>query len=133
MPASSPSSSARDWPEPVERVAAFLREAGAEVRLEEFRQETPTAEDAARAVGCELDQIVKSLVLACDGRFVLVMVPGNRRADAAKIASAAGCSRARAARREEVEAATGFAVGAVAPFPLPRVASVFVERTLLAQ
>src|SRR5262249_22140754 len=46
-----------EWPEPVERVARFLREAGAEARVEEFPAGTPTAEDAARAVGCELAQI----------------------------------------------------------------------------
>ena len=54
----------RDWPEPVERVAAFLRAAGAEARVEEFRGGTPTARDAADAVGCELAQIVKSLLFA---------------------------------------------------------------------
>src|SRR5262245_33376159 len=41
------------WPEPVERVAAYLRAAGAEARLEEFAASTPTAEAAARAAGCE--------------------------------------------------------------------------------
>ena len=37
------------WPDPVERVAAFLRETGAEARLEEFKAGTPTAEAAAEA------------------------------------------------------------------------------------
>ena len=39
------------WPEPVERVARFLRETGTEARVEEFGDGTPTAEDAARAAG----------------------------------------------------------------------------------
>ena len=39
------------WPEPVERVASFLREVGAEARLEELQAETPTAEGAADACG----------------------------------------------------------------------------------
>ena len=121
------------WPEPVERVTAYLREAGAEVRVEEFREGTPTAVDAARAIGCNLSQIVKSLVFDCGGRTVVVLVPGDRRADAAKIAKAAGSPTARIAGTEEVRDATGFEPGAVAPFPLPRVASVFIERTLLAQ
>ena len=50
------------WPEPVERVSAFLRQMGVESRVEEFSEGTPTAADAARAVGCKLGQIVKSLV-----------------------------------------------------------------------
>jgi prolyl-tRNA editing enzyme YbaK/EbsC (Cys-tRNA(Pro) deacylase) len=121
------------WPEPVERVAAFLREAGAEARLEEFEAGTPTAEDAARAAGCTLGQIVKSLVVVCDDGPVLALVPGDRRADTAKIAEAAGSSVARIARAKEVERATGFAPGAVAPFPLPGIDRVFVERALLGE
>jgi prolyl-tRNA editing enzyme YbaK/EbsC (Cys-tRNA(Pro) deacylase) len=113
-------------------VSDFLRETGAEARVEEFPNGTPTAEAAARAVGCELGQIVKSLVFDCDGRPVLVMVPGDRRADSEKIAQAAGCRFARIAGAEEVSEATGFPPGAVAPFPLPRVERVFMERTLLA-
>ena len=109
------------WPEPVERVSAFLRQMGVESRVEEFSEGTPTAADAARAVGCKLGQIVKSLVFDCDGRWVVALIPGDRRADAAKIASPA-----------QVEKATGFVAGAVAPFPLPHVERVFVDRNLLS-
>lgn len=121
------------WPEPVERVAAFLREAAAEARLEEFPEGTPTAEDAARAVGCRLAQIVKSVVLAAGDLYVVALVPGHRRADPAKVARVVGAARVRVARADEVEAATGYAPGAVAPFALPHVARVLVERTLLAE
>jgi prolyl-tRNA editing enzyme YbaK/EbsC (Cys-tRNA(Pro) deacylase) len=120
-----------NWPQSVERVTEFLRSAGAEVRVEEFADGTPTAQAAARAVGCELSQIVKSLVFDCDGKPVVAMVPGDRRADADKIAAAAGSRLARIAGVEEVQDATGFEPGAVAPFPLPRVERVFIDRTLL--
>jgi Cys-tRNA(Pro) deacylase len=122
----------RGWPEPVERVAAFLRDGGVEARIEEFAAGTPTAEDAARAVGCKLGQIVKSLVFDCDGKPFVVLVPGDRRADARKVARAAGCRRAKVAGADEVRAATGFAPGAVAPFPLPKVDRVLVDRQVLA-
>jgi Cys-tRNA(Pro)/Cys-tRNA(Cys) deacylase len=74
---------------------------------------------------------VKSLVLLADDRPVVVLVPGDRRADTGKVAKAVGASAARVARPPEVEAATGFEPGAVAPFPLPRVDRVFVDRGLL--
>jgi prolyl-tRNA editing enzyme YbaK/EbsC (Cys-tRNA(Pro) deacylase) len=121
-----------EWPEPVERVAAFLRDAGAEARIEQFAEGTPTAADAARVVGCAESQIVKSLVVACDGRSLLVLVPGNRRADTQKVARAAGCTRVAVAGPAQVREATGFEPGAVAPFPLPGIERVFAERTLLA-
>jgi Cys-tRNA(Pro) deacylase len=119
------------WPEPVERVSSYLRDAGAEARIEEFAAGTPTAEAAAEAVGCKLDQIVKSLVLVCDGKPVVALVPGDRRSDTDKVASVVGAQEARIARAEEVERATGFAPGAVAPFPLAAVHAVLLERTLL--
>ncbi|HZN21659.1 MAG TPA: YbaK/EbsC family protein [Gaiellaceae bacterium] len=119
------------WPQAVERVSSFLRDAGAEARVEQFADGTPTAADAAAAVGCELDQIVKSLVLVCDERPVLALVPGDRRGDPAKIAREAGASAARIAKPDEVRRATGFDPGAVAPFPLPDVEVVLIERDLL--
>ena len=121
------------WPESVENVAAFLRAAGAEARLEEFDAETATAADAARAVGAEASDIVKSLVVLCDGRPVLALVPGDRRGDLAKIARAAGANDARIARADEVRSITGFEPGAVAPFPLPNVGRVVIDRSLLSR
>jgi prolyl-tRNA editing enzyme YbaK/EbsC (Cys-tRNA(Pro) deacylase) len=112
-------------------VASFLREAKVEARVEEFADGTPTAEDAARAAGCALGQIVKSLVFLCDERPILVMVPGDRRGDSAKIAAAAGCERAKIAGAEDVMKATGFDPGGVAPFPLAGVERVFVDHALL--
>jgi prolyl-tRNA editing enzyme YbaK/EbsC (Cys-tRNA(Pro) deacylase) len=119
------------WPEPVERVAAFLRDAGAEARIEELRGDTETAEGAARAAGTTLERIVKTLVFICDGAPVVALVPGDRRADLDKVARAAAGVEARIARRAEVEEATGFAPGAVAPFPLPSIETVLIDPSLL--
>jgi prolyl-tRNA editing enzyme YbaK/EbsC (Cys-tRNA(Pro) deacylase) len=119
------------WPEPVERVAAVLRERGVQARLEEFAEGTQSARDAARVVGCELEQIVKSLVFICDNRPLLALLPGDKRADAAKIATAASAGYARVARPEEVVSATGFEPGAVAPFPAAGISMVLLDRALL--
>ncbi len=120
-----------EWPEPVERVAAVLRAAAVEARIEEFAGGTPTAKDAARAVGCELAQIVKTLVLVCDGAYVLALVPGDQRADERAVAAALGAREVRVARPAEVVHATGFEPGGVAPFPQRAVAQTLMERSLL--
>jgi prolyl-tRNA editing enzyme YbaK/EbsC (Cys-tRNA(Pro) deacylase) len=119
------------WPEPVERVSEFLRRAAVESRVEEFPAGTKTAEDAASAVGCDVGQIVKSLVFVCDGRPVLVMVGGDRRADRAKVEAAVPCEKAKIAGPDGVRAATGFEPGAVAPFPLPGIETILVDQELL--
>jgi prolyl-tRNA editing enzyme YbaK/EbsC (Cys-tRNA(Pro) deacylase) len=115
----------------VERVSAFLARHGAEARVEEFATGTQTAQEAALAVGCKPAEIVKSLVFECEGRTVLALVPGDRRADAAKIARAAGAGRAGVASPARVEELTGFAPGAVAPFPPGKVDLVLIDRRLL--
>jgi len=119
------------WPEPVERVASELRAATVDSTVQEFPEGTPTAEAAARAIGCGPDQIVKSIVFVCDGEAVLALVPGDRRADEAKIAAEVNAEEVRVAYAREVVAATGFEPGSVAPFPLPGVSTVLLERTLL--
>jgi prolyl-tRNA editing enzyme YbaK/EbsC (Cys-tRNA(Pro) deacylase) len=119
------------WPDPVIRVTDFLARTGAEARVEEFPAGTPTAQAAAEACGCKLGQIVKSLVFECDGRTVLALVPGDRRADTAKIAAAVGSGKAKVASADRVRELTGFDPGAVAPFPPSEVDRVFIDRRLL--
>lgn len=120
------------WPEPVARVAEFLKRAGVDARVEEFPEGTPTAGAAAKAVGASRAQIVKSLVFVCDGRPILALVPGDRRADENKVAAAAGARNARVARPDEVLAATGFEPGGVAPFPASGISRVVMAGELLA-
>jgi len=121
---------AETFPDSVERVSAFIRDAGAEARIHEFPDGTHTAQDAADAVGCDLAQIVKSLVFMCGDRPVVALVPGDRRGDPAKVARALDASDARVAKAGEVEEATGFAPGAVPPFPLPDVDVVLMDVAL---
>src|SRR3954468_17004135 len=97
-----------DWPETVERVSAVLRAAAVDARIEEFKEGTPTAREAARAIGCELAQIVKSVVLVCDGAYVLALVPGDRRADEEAVRAEVGAGEVRVANADEVVHATGF-------------------------
>jgi prolyl-tRNA editing enzyme YbaK/EbsC (Cys-tRNA(Pro) deacylase) len=120
------------WPEQVERVAAEFRAGAVEATIQEFPEGTLTAEEAARAIGCPLSDVLKSVVFVCDGRVVLALVPGDRRADEAKVAAAVGAGSARVARAREVVAATGFAPGAVAPFRLPAVDAVLLEQSALS-
>src|SRR3954452_19115399 len=121
-----------EWPEPVERVSAALRAAAVDARIEQFGEDTPTARDAARVIGCELDQIVKSVVLVCDGAYVLALVPGDRRAETDAVRVAVGAEEVRVARAAEVVHATGFEPGGVAPFPQRAITQTLMDRSLFA-
>jgi prolyl-tRNA editing enzyme YbaK/EbsC (Cys-tRNA(Pro) deacylase) len=118
----------------VERVVTAARAAGLEIEVEHFPEGTRTAADAARAVGCEVGQIVKSLVFTAGERPLLALVSGANRVDLAKLARAAGTDAdgVRRADGDEVRAATGFAIGGVPPFGHTTALSVLVDRDLAA-
>jgi prolyl-tRNA editing enzyme YbaK/EbsC (Cys-tRNA(Pro) deacylase) len=96
-----------------------------------FPEGTKTAVDAAAAIGCDVGQIVKSLIFAVDGEVVLAYVSGSNQLDETKLALAAGgavCSRVDA---DTVRAATGFPIGGVPPFGHDTALPVFIDPDLL--
>jgi prolyl-tRNA editing enzyme YbaK/EbsC (Cys-tRNA(Pro) deacylase) len=114
----------------VARVADAARQAGLAIEVERFPEGTRTAADAARAVGCEVAQIVKSLVFIADDRPVLALVSGANRVDVGRLAAVLGATAARRADGDEARAATGFAIGGVPPFGHPERVTVVVDRDL---
>ena len=73
------------WPEPVERIAAFLRESEAVGRLEELAEGVSTAPGpAARAEAFD-----------CDGRTIVALLPDDRDVDRSRLARRAGCTELR--------------------------------------
>jgi prolyl-tRNA editing enzyme YbaK/EbsC (Cys-tRNA(Pro) deacylase) len=104
---------------------------GHPVQVRRFPEGTKTAEDAARAIGCEVGQIVKSLVFMADARAVLALTSGANRVDTARLAALVGATEARRATPEEARAATGFAVGGTPPFGHPDAVPTFLDRDLL--
>ena len=103
---------------------------GAGITVKEFPEGTRTAVDAARAVGCELGQIVKSLVFVAGGRPVVALVSGANRLDERRLAGVAG-EPVKKADAETARAATGFAIGGVPPFGHATEIPVFMDRDLL--
>jgi prolyl-tRNA editing enzyme YbaK/EbsC (Cys-tRNA(Pro) deacylase) len=122
-------------PEPmhanVARVVTAAAEAGLEIEVRRFPEETRTAADAARAVGCDVGQIVKSLVFMADGAPVLALVSGEHQLDPARLASALGASEVRRATGDEARRATGYAIGGVPPLGHASHLPVLVDRQLL--
>jgi prolyl-tRNA editing enzyme YbaK/EbsC (Cys-tRNA(Pro) deacylase) len=116
----------------IDRFLEAARVLGHEVEVRRFPEGTKTAEAAARAVGCEVGQIVKSLVFVAGDEAVLALTSGANRVDTRRLASLAGASVARRADPEEARAATGFAVGGTPPFGHPSRVRTFLDRDLLA-
>ena len=98
------------------RVAQLLRDAGVPAQVVEFEQPTRTSAEAAAALGCQVAEIAKSIVFrgAESGEAVVVVASGANRVSEGKVAARVGEALARA-DAEFVRAATGYAIGGVAP------------------
>ena len=99
------------------------------VTVREFPAGTRTAVDAARAVGCDVGQIVKSLVFVAGGKPVVALVSGANRLDEKRLATVAGEPVAKA-DAEMARDATGYSIGGVPPFGHATEVPVFMDRDL---
>jgi prolyl-tRNA editing enzyme YbaK/EbsC (Cys-tRNA(Pro) deacylase) len=98
---------------------------GAFAGVREFPQGTSTAQEAAAAIGCDVAQIVKSLVfLAADGGPQLVLCSGANTVDAERLGL-------RKADADLVRRVTGSAIGGVAPYGHPEPIDTLIDEDLL--
>jgi len=114
----------------VGRFDDWLNDSGVGVTVRQFPEGTRTAGDAARAVGCELGQIVKSLVFVAGGHPVIALVSGVNRLDEERLAELAGRPVAKA-DATIARNATGYSIGGVPPFGHATEVPVYMDRDLL--
>ena len=119
-----------DLPRAAAAVVEAARSLGLELDVREFPDGTRTAADAARAIGCQVDQIVKSLVFVADTDPVLVLTSGGNRVDVVKVGKERSAAVVRKADAGEVRAATGYAIGGTPPFGHARDLAVLIDRDL---
>jgi len=114
-----------------ERVQRVLQANGLAAR--EFAPgSTATSVLAAQQLGVKVSQIAKSLLfIGKDGRFFLVVCPGDRRVSSSKL-KAVTAVKTRMAAAEEAYAATGFGPGGVCPFGLDPGIRILVDKSLSA-
>lgn len=115
-----------------ERFRAAAGAVGLEPRIERFPEGTRTAADAAAAVGCEIGQIVKSLVFRAGDQPVLILTSGANRVDEARAAAALGVDALGKADAALVREATGFAIGGTPPVGHPAPLPALIDEDLLA-
>ncbi|MBI2762345.1 MAG: YbaK/EbsC family protein [Chloroflexi bacterium] len=105
----------------VQRVLEAAQRKGVPLEVTVFSESAHTAEDAARAVGVELGQIVKSLVFvspADDGQLeaVICLMSGPNRVDLRRLGAVLGRLDVRRASASEASDLTGFVIGGIPPF-----------------
>lgn len=115
----------------VARVRDALAKFGLAAEIKEFDASTRTSADAAAAIGCTVAQIAKSVIFRAKGagQPVLVIASGVNRIDEKKLEAALG-DRIGRADAEFVRAATGFAIGGVAPVGHTGPVKIFIDQDL---
>ena len=107
--------SSRQLPAAAQRVQNALLTLGVDASVVELPSSTRTAVDAANAVGCSVQQIVKSLVFRSEsGIPILLLASGTNRVDVALVSSHLGTALGKA-DADFVRSTTGFAIGGVPP------------------
>lgn len=116
----------------LKRVIAALRAAGLDIRPVEARNPTRTAQEAADALGCAVDQIGKSIIFSATqtGKAILFLTAGGNRVDPARAGAVLGqpLGKADAAL---IRVQTGFAIGGVSPVGHLIQTPAFLDRRLL--
>ncbi|HSM58945.1 MAG TPA: YbaK/EbsC family protein [Candidatus Sulfomarinibacteraceae bacterium] len=100
-----------------------------------FRHPGPirSLEQAAEERGQKPQQVVRSLLFRlAEDEFVMVLVAGGQQVNWRALRQELGQSRLTMASREEVYEVTGYELGAVAPFGLPRPLPILVDESVLA-
>ena len=117
----------------LKRVAKEAEELGLCIQIIELEIQTKTAADAASAMGCEADQILKSIIFLGkeSERCILFMTAGGNRVDMAKASKLAGEPLVRA-DAAIIRAQTGFAIGGVSPLGYRTEIDKFLDPKLLS-
>ena len=91
---------------------------------------TATSQLAAERLGVLVGQIAKSLLFrGKDGRYCMLLCPGDRKVASAKLKAALGV-KTRMARHDETLAATGFEPGGVCPFGIDGRIRILIDESL---
>lgn len=116
----------------IDRVRHNADKLGLEIEIKRMEQSTRTAEEAADAAGCEVAQIVKSLIFENESNqsLILFLVSGVNRVDIPYISTRYGISLKRCDTRR-VRRETGFAIGGVAPIGHLQPIAIYMDETLL--
>lgn len=113
-----------------QKVKDFLHGIDPAMTIVEFEQDTSTSTLAAQALGTEVAQIAKSILLKDKkGDYIMLVLTGDARLDNKKLREI-NPSRLKMASPDEVLQVTGFSIGGVCPFALKEDIPVYLDNSL---
>jgi prolyl-tRNA editing enzyme YbaK/EbsC (Cys-tRNA(Pro) deacylase) len=113
------------------KVQAYLDQFGMKLEVQEVAQSTRTAQEAADAVGCELGQIIKSLVFRSGQTPLLFLVSGKNQLNIQKAENILGM-KLQKADADFAREQTGYPIGGVPPVAHENPIDIFIDGDLMA-
>ena len=116
--------------EPVKRVEKYLKDFNQSLQIIILENSARTAEDAAKALNCNVGAIVKSLLFKNEEGYTLCLVSGDKRCSLNKLKKIKDQKDISMASPNEVKTQTGYTIGGVSPIGHLNVLEIFIDKSL---
>ena len=116
--------------EPVKRAEKFLKSFDQSLEVIILEDSARTAQDAAKALDCNVGAIVKSLLFRAGDDFILCLVAGDKRCSLNKLKKFKDKKDISMASPEEVKTQTGYTIGGVSPIGHLNKIEIIIDKSL---
>ena len=116
--------------EPVKRAEKFLKDFDKSLEVIILENSARTAQDAAKALDCNVGAIVKSLLFKTGDDFILCLVAGDKRCSLNKLKKIKDKKDISMASPEDVKAQTGYTIGGVSPVGQLNKLEILIDKSL---
>ncbi len=108
----------------------YLKSKNIEFKIIELDEVPKTAQDVERIYGCELKQVLKTLVFIGETEPVIIVLPGDKRVNINKLKEIVNQKELRMAKPNEVEEITGYTIGGVTPFGIEKNIKKIIDKSI---
>ena len=116
--------------EPVKKAEKFLKDFDQSLEVIILENSARTAQDAAKALDCNVGAIVKSLLFRAGNDFILCLVAGDKRCSLNKLKKLKDKKDILMASPEEVKTQTGYTIGGVSPIGHLNKIEILIDKSL---
>ena len=116
--------------EPVKRAQKFLKDFDQSLEVIVLENSARTAQDAAKALQCNVGAIIKSLLFKTEESFILCLVAGDKRCSLNKLKRIRNKKDISMASPEDVKSQTGYTIGGVSPVGHLKKIEIIIDNSL---
>ena len=116
--------------EPVKRVEKFLKNFNQSLEIIVLENSARTAQDAAKALDCNVGAIIKSLLFKSEDEYTLCLISGDKRCSMNKLKKIKDLKDISMASPNEVKTQTGYTIGGVSPIGHLNILEILIDNSL---